>query len=64
MRVFKWSADFCPEKESLVVNCLKAHLFDKSALLVIAKSIGNPLYIDESTANGTRPSTARICTQC
>ncbi|WRX14697.1 Reverse transcriptase domain - like 10 [Theobroma cacao] len=67
MRVFKWTPDFETEKESPIVPVwvsfpnLKAHLFEKSALLMIAKAIGNPLCIDEATANGTRPSVARVC---
>ncbi|EOY29076.1 Uncharacterized protein TCM_030494 [Theobroma cacao] len=67
MRVFKWTPDFETDKESPIVPVwisfpnLKAHLFEKSALLMIAKAIGNPLYIDEATANGTRPSVARVC---
>ncbi|XP_017979623.1 PREDICTED: uncharacterized protein LOC108662683 [Theobroma cacao] len=69
MRVFKWSPDFEPEKESAVVPVwvsfpnLKAHLFEKSALLLIAKTVGNPLFIDEATANGSRPSVARVCVE-
>ncbi|EOX98243.1 Uncharacterized protein TCM_007050 [Theobroma cacao] len=67
MRVFKWTPDFETEKESSIVPVwisfpnLKAHLFEKSALLLIAKAIGYPLYVDEATANGTRPSVARVC---
>ncbi|EOY19056.1 Uncharacterized protein TCM_043721 [Theobroma cacao] len=67
MRVFKWTPEFETEKEPSTVPVwisfpnLKAHLFEKSALLLIAKAIGNPLWIDEATANGTRPSVARVC---
>ncbi|EOY17514.1 Uncharacterized protein TCM_042330 [Theobroma cacao] len=67
MRVFKWTPDFEPEKESAVVPVwiafpnLKAHLFEKSALLLIAKTVGKPLFVDEATANGSRPSVARVC---
>ncbi|EOX96783.1 Uncharacterized protein TCM_005954 [Theobroma cacao] len=66
MRVFKWTLDFESDKESSIVQVwisfpnLRAHLFEKSALLLIAKAIGNPLGVDEATANGTRPSVARV----
>ncbi|EOY06959.1 Uncharacterized protein TCM_021521 [Theobroma cacao] len=69
MRVFKWSPDFQPEKESSLVPVwisfpnLRAHLYEKSALLMIAKSVGRPLFVDEATANGTRPSVARVCVE-
>ncbi|XP_017974542.1 PREDICTED: uncharacterized protein LOC18612711 [Theobroma cacao] len=67
MRVFKWSPDFEGEKESAMISVwisfsnLKAHLYEKSALLLIAKIVGKPLYVDEATANGSRPSVARVC---
>ncbi|WRX16204.1 protein of unknown function DUF4283 - like 6 [Theobroma cacao] len=67
MRVFKWNPDFQPEKESSLVPVwisfpnLRAHLYEKSALLVIAKTVGRPLMVDEATAKGTRPSVARVC---
>ncbi|EOY25454.1 Uncharacterized protein TCM_026877 [Theobroma cacao] len=67
MRVFKWTPEFEPEKESAMVPVwiafpnLKAHLFEKSALLLIAKTVGKPLFVDEATANGSRPSVARVC---
>ncbi|EOY34749.1 Uncharacterized protein TCM_042329 [Theobroma cacao] len=69
MRVFKWTPDFQPEKESSLVPVwisfpnLRAHLYEKSALLMIAKSVGRPLFVDEATANGTRPSVARVCVE-
>ncbi|EOY02242.1 Uncharacterized protein TCM_016767 [Theobroma cacao] len=67
MRVFKGTPNFESDKESSIVPVwisfpnLRAHLFEKSALLLIAKAIGNPLGVDEATANGTRPSVARVC---
>ncbi|WRX16206.1 protein of unknown function DUF4283 - like 7 [Theobroma cacao] len=69
MRVFKWAPDFEAEKESAVVSVwisfpyLKAHLYEKPALLLIAKTVGKPLYVDEGTANGSRPSVARVCVE-
>ncbi|WRX10795.1 protein of unknown function DUF4283 - like 4 [Theobroma cacao] len=67
MRVFKWTSDFEPKKEPSIVLVwisfpnLRAHLFEKFALSLIAKSIGNPLCVDEATANGTKSSVARVC---
>ncbi|EOY01215.1 Uncharacterized protein TCM_011161 [Theobroma cacao] len=67
MRVFKWSPDFEAEKESMIAPIwisfpnLKAHLYEKSALLLIAKTVKKSLFIDEATANGSRPSVARGC---
>ncbi|EOY19201.1 Uncharacterized protein TCM_044158 [Theobroma cacao] len=69
MRVFKWSPEFQPEKESSMVPVwisfpnLKAHLYEKSALSAIVKTVGRPLMVDEATANGTRPSVARVCVE-
>ncbi|EOY08452.1 Uncharacterized protein TCM_022902 [Theobroma cacao] len=59
--------NFETEKESSIVPIwisfpnLKAHLFEKLALLLIVKAIGNPLYVDKATTNGTWPSVARFC---
>ncbi|EOY02243.1 Uncharacterized protein TCM_016768 [Theobroma cacao] len=67
MCVFKWTPNFQPEKESSLVPVwisfpnLRAHLYEKFALLVIAKTVGRPLMVDEATAKGTRPSVARVC---
>ncbi|EOY13903.1 Uncharacterized protein TCM_032655 [Theobroma cacao] len=69
MRVFKWTPEFEPEKESAVVPIwisfpnLKAHLFEKSTLLLIAKTVGKPLFLDEATTNGSRPSVAHVCVE-
>ncbi|EOY16520.1 Uncharacterized protein TCM_035322 [Theobroma cacao] len=66
MEVFKWSLDLNPEKTPSIVLVwisfpnLKLHLFEKSMLLAIAKSIENLLYVNESPANGTKPSMARV----
>ncbi|EOY21528.1 Uncharacterized protein TCM_013236 [Theobroma cacao] len=38
-------------------------MYEKSALLLIAKTIGKPLYIDEATATRSRPSVARVCVE-
>ncbi|WRX25704.1 protein of unknown function DUF4283 - like 10 [Theobroma cacao] len=69
MRVFKWSPEFEAEKESPVVPVwisfpnLKAHLYEKSTLLLIAKIVGKPLFVDEATTKGSRPSVARVCVE-
>ncbi|EOY02245.1 Uncharacterized protein TCM_016772 [Theobroma cacao] len=69
MRVFKWTPEFHPEKESSLVPVwisfpnLRAHFYEKSTLMMIAKSVGRPLFVDEATANGTRPNVARICVE-
>ncbi|KAJ6719960.1 GLYCINE-RICH CELL WALL STRUCTURAL PROTEIN 1.8-LIKE [Salix purpurea] len=67
LRVLKWSVDFIPEKESSIVPVwisfpnLRYHLYEGSALLNLAKSLGPPIQMDEATAKGTRPSKARVC---
>ncbi|EOY25448.1 Uncharacterized protein TCM_016754 [Theobroma cacao] len=69
LRVFKWSPDFQPEKESSLVSVwisfpnLRTHLHEKSALMIIAKAVGKLLFADEATANGSRPSVARVCVE-
>ncbi|KAJ6764102.1 GLYCINE-RICH CELL WALL STRUCTURAL PROTEIN 1.8-LIKE [Salix koriyanagi] len=40
---------------------LRYHLYEGSALLNLAKSLGPPIQMDEATAKGTRPSKARVC---
>ncbi|KAL0367745.1 UNVERIFIED_CONTAM: hypothetical protein Sradi_3664600 [Sesamum radiatum] len=69
MRIFKWSPEFNPKIESSVVPVwirfpeLPFHLFQKKALFGIASLIGSPLKIDEATADGIRPSVARVCVE-
>ncbi|XP_021300513.1 uncharacterized protein LOC110428915, partial [Herrania umbratica] len=69
MRVFKWSLDFQSEKELSFVPVwisfpgLRAHLFEKSTLLMIAKTVGRPFFVVEATANGLWPSVARVCVE-
>ncbi|XP_021300381.1 uncharacterized protein LOC110428790 [Herrania umbratica] len=38
----------------------KAHLYEKFALMFIAKTVGKLLFIDEATTNGSRSSQARV----
>ncbi|KAL0307652.1 UNVERIFIED_CONTAM: hypothetical protein Sangu_3017600 [Sesamum angustifolium] len=69
MRVFKWSPTFSPTQESSIVPVwvslpeLPAHLFRKDVLFVIAKIIGTPLQIDNSTANQSKFLKARVCVE-
>ncbi|WRX28304.1 protein of unknown function DUF4283 - like 10 [Theobroma cacao] len=69
MTVFRWSPDFHPEKESSIVPewisfpYLWAHLQEKSALMMISKTVSKPLFVDEAMANGSRPSVARVCVE-
>jgi hypothetical protein len=69
MRLFKWTPDFNTKTESAVVPVwislpeLPLHLFHKKGLFSIAKLVGTPFKVDESTANRTRPSMARICVE-
>ncbi|KAL0404414.1 UNVERIFIED_CONTAM: hypothetical protein Sradi_2082200 [Sesamum radiatum] len=67
MRVFKWSPTFIPDQESSIVPVwvsfldLPAHLFGKDALHTIAKFVGVPLQIADSTFSRSMLSRARVC---
>ncbi|EOY03450.1 Uncharacterized protein TCM_018528 [Theobroma cacao] len=69
MWVFKCSLEIEAEKESPIVPIwisfpkLKAHLYEKLVLLLVAKIVGKPLFVDEATTKGSRPSVARICVE-
>ncbi|KAL0283682.1 UNVERIFIED_CONTAM: hypothetical protein Sangu_2872200 [Sesamum angustifolium] len=69
MRVFKWSPTFSPTQESSIVPVwvslpeLPAHLFRKDVLFVIAKIIGMPLQINNSTANQSKFLKVRVCVE-
>ncbi|WRX25599.1 protein of unknown function DUF4283 - like 10 [Theobroma cacao] len=69
MQIFKWTLEFEAEKESLVVPIwisfpnLKAHLCEKSSLLLISKTVGKPLLVDEAIAKSSQSSVARVCVQ-
>src|SRR4051812_13507762 len=69
MRMFKWSADFRLECESLIVPVwislpnLPLFLFNKSGLFSIGSLLGKPLTLDSATADLSRPSVARICVE-
>ncbi|KAL0449147.1 UNVERIFIED_CONTAM: hypothetical protein Slati_1471100 [Sesamum latifolium] len=69
MRIFKWTPDFNSKIESSIVPVwirlpeLPVHLFPKKALFGIASLVGSPLKLDEATADGFRPSVARVCVE-
>ncbi|KAL0304186.1 UNVERIFIED_CONTAM: hypothetical protein Sradi_6286700 [Sesamum radiatum] len=69
MRLFKWTPDFNPKIESPIAPVwirlpeLPVHLSQKKSLFGIASLVGLPLKLDEATANGFRPSMARICVE-
>ncbi|EOY32396.1 Uncharacterized protein TCM_040289 [Theobroma cacao] len=39
----------------------QAHLFQKSALIMIAKIVRRPLFVDEATTNGSRLGITQVC---
>ncbi|KAL0320112.1 UNVERIFIED_CONTAM: hypothetical protein Sradi_5272700 [Sesamum radiatum] len=67
MRVFKWSPTFTTAHESPIAPIwvsfpeLPAHLFKKDVLFTIAKLIGTPLQIADSTYNKSSLAKARVC---
>ncbi|KAL0341726.1 UNVERIFIED_CONTAM: hypothetical protein Scaly_1835200 [Sesamum calycinum] len=69
MRVFKWSPTFTSDHESSIVPIwvslpeLPAHLFRKDALFAIARNIGMPLQIADSTLNQSNLANARVCVE-
>ncbi|XP_017984223.1 PREDICTED: uncharacterized protein LOC18585698 [Theobroma cacao] len=69
IRIFKWPLEFEAKTESPIVPVwisfpnLKAHLYEKFALLLIVKTIGKPLFVDNATTKGSRPSMARVCVE-
>lgn len=36
---------------------------EKSALMMIARTVGKPFFVDEATTNRSRPSVARLCVE-
>ncbi|KAG9148950.1 hypothetical protein Leryth_023868 [Lithospermum erythrorhizon] len=65
--MFKWTLDFCPNKESLLspvwihLQGLPLYLFDDEPLLLITNSIGNPLHIDQNNVNRVTLGQASVC---
>ncbi|KAG8363950.1 hypothetical protein BUALT_Bualt19G0075600 [Buddleja alternifolia] len=69
MRVLKWTADFDPTQESLIMPIwikifgLKPHWFHRKFLYHVASLIGKPLKLDEATTKIDNPVVARICVE-
>ncbi|GAA0183918.1 hypothetical protein LIER_31250 [Lithospermum erythrorhizon] len=69
MRVFKWSPDFSPLKESSIapvwirVEGLPLYLFDEMSLRSISNSIGRLIRVDPRNVNRTMLNSARICVE-
>ncbi|VFQ98434.1 unnamed protein product [Cuscuta campestris] len=69
MRVTKWSPGLSPEIDNPVVPVwisipdLPIHLHDMRALKLILSHLGNPIMVDLSTKNFSRPSLARVCVE-
>ncbi|VFQ87014.1 unnamed protein product [Cuscuta campestris] len=69
MKVLRWAPDYDAETESPLIPVwiglegLPIHLFDSSALYLIANLIGRPLRTDTATKNLSRPSVARLCVE-
>ncbi|KAK1262135.1 hypothetical protein QJS04_geneDACA020460 [Acorus gramineus] len=66
----KWSRGMNMEMERLKtipiwirLPQLPLHLWGKRMLIKLASAVGNPLYMDSSTANRSRIEYARICVE-
>ncbi|GAA0172184.1 hypothetical protein LIER_41293 [Lithospermum erythrorhizon] len=69
MRIFKWTPDFYPSKESPLTpiwahfHGLPFYLFKGEGLLFVANSIGKPLRIDFHNVNQVKLGTASVCVE-
>ncbi|KZV14421.1 hypothetical protein F511_43334 [Dorcoceras hygrometricum] len=69
IRFSKWTPEFKPEAESPIAPVwirfseLPVHLYNKKGLYALAKILGNPIKIDDFTADETRGSFARVCVE-
>ncbi|GAA0174551.1 hypothetical protein LIER_27922 [Lithospermum erythrorhizon] len=67
MRIFKWTPDFRPSKESPLTpiwvhfHGLPLYLFEVEGLFSVANSIGKPLTIDSHNVNRVKLGTASVC---
>lgn len=67
IRFSKWTPEFHFKAESSIVPvCIRfpelhLHLFDKTSLFALAKILGNPIKIDDFTADVSGGAFARIC---
>ncbi|GAA0162883.1 hypothetical protein LIER_18883 [Lithospermum erythrorhizon] len=69
MRIFKWTPEFHPSKESPLTpiwvhfHGLPLYLFEGEGLLSVANSIGRPLGIDSHNVNRVKLGTASVCVE-
>ncbi|GAA0161690.1 hypothetical protein LIER_43577 [Lithospermum erythrorhizon] len=69
MRVFKWAADFSPNRESATAPVwvrfegIPLFLFDEVSLMSIANAVGNPLRVDPKNLNRTKLNYAHVCVE-
>ncbi|XP_074573486.1 uncharacterized protein LOC141829911 [Curcuma longa] len=69
LRIFKWTPNFSYTSESSVVPMwiqlpdLPIHMFNKRGLFLAAKIVGNPIKLDEATADCSRLTMARVCVE-
>ncbi|GAA0169436.1 hypothetical protein LIER_40759 [Lithospermum erythrorhizon] len=69
MRVFKWTPDFHPSKESpltpvwIHLHGLPLYLFEGEGLLSVANSIGKPLRVDSHNVNRVKLGTPSVCVE-
>ncbi|GAA0172100.1 hypothetical protein LIER_25995 [Lithospermum erythrorhizon] len=69
MRIFKWTPDFHPPKESPLIpiwvhfHGLPLYMFEGERLLSVANSIGKPLRIDSHNVNRVKLGTASVCVE-
>lgn len=69
IRFSKWTPEFKFQAESPIAPVwvrlpeLPLHLFDKKSLCAIAKILGNPIKVDDYTADASRGAFARLCVE-
>ncbi|GAA0147277.1 hypothetical protein LIER_42945 [Lithospermum erythrorhizon] len=69
MRIFKWTADFDPTKESPLTPVwahfpgLPFYLYEERGLLSVANSIGKPLRIFSLNTNRVKLGVASVCVE-
>ncbi|GAA0170511.1 hypothetical protein LIER_24751 [Lithospermum erythrorhizon] len=67
MRMFQWTPDFNPNKESPIYpvwvhfDGLPLYMFSDEALFSIANTIGSPLRIDQNNVKRVKLGTASVC---
>ncbi|XP_073149021.1 uncharacterized protein [Henckelia pumila] len=69
IRFSKWTPEFKFEEESPIAPVwvrfpeLPLHLYNKKSLYAIARILGNPIKLDEHTAERSRGAFARVCVE-